>query len=59
MNKDELDLLFTNEIIKSEYVKSIKAIALAKARLKNARTRSNLIKKAMLELGYDMEVKDE
>lgn len=54
-NKD-LDLLYTTELVKAEYVKATKAVIAAKARLQNARVRVRLIKRAMNELGYSLEV---
>jgi len=54
MKKDEIELLFTKELIKSEYVKATNAVISAKSRLRNAQTRRRLIKKSMFELGYNV-----
>jgi len=59
MNKDDIELLFTKELIKSEYVKATNSVISAKTRLRNAQSRQRLIKKAMFELGYNVTLTDE
>ncbi|MCK5342432.1 MAG: hypothetical protein KAR20_03460 [Candidatus Heimdallarchaeota archaeon] len=51
----EIDpLLFTKELVKSEYVLSTKAVMSAKTRLRNAKDRQKSINRVMLELGYEV-----
>ena len=53
--KEEIDpLLFTKELVKSEYVQSVKSVLSAKTRLRNAKDRKKTIVRVMLELGYEV-----
>lgn len=54
MNKEIDPLLFTKELVKSEYVSSTKAVISAKTRLRNARIRERIIMRVMRELGYEV-----
>jgi len=47
-------LLFTKELVKSEYVLSTKSVISAKTRLRNAKDRQKSINRVMLELGYEV-----
>ncbi len=47
-------LLFTKELVKSEYVLSTKAVLAAKTRLRNAKDRKKSITRVMRELGYEV-----
>lgn len=53
--KEEIDpLLFTKELVKSEYVQATKSVLSAKTRLRNAQDRQNTIVRVMRELGYEV-----
>lgn len=53
--KEEIDpLMFTKELVKSEYAQSTKAVLSAKTRLRNARIRERTITRVMRELGYEV-----
>jgi hypothetical protein len=53
--KEEIDpLLFTKELVKSEYVLSTKSVISAKTRLRNATDRQQSIMRVMRELGYEV-----
>ena len=45
-------LLFTKELVKSEYVASVKSVSSARTRLRNAKGRHKSIVRVMHELGY-------
>jgi len=52
---EKLDpLLFTKELVKSEYVLSTKSVLSAKTRLRNARDRQKSIMRVMRKLGYEV-----
>jgi len=52
---EEIDpLLFTKELVKSEYVLSTKAVIAAKNRLRNAKAKRRTIIRVMRELGYEV-----
>ncbi len=53
--KEEIDpLLFTKELVKSEYVLSTKAVISAKTRLRNAKDKQETVMRVMRELGYEV-----
>ena len=53
--KEEIDpLMFTKELVKSEYVQAMKSVISAKTRLTNARDRQKSIGRVMRELGYEV-----
>jgi hypothetical protein len=47
-------LLFTKELVKSEYVLATKSVISAKTRLRNANDRQKTIMRVMRELGYEV-----
>ena len=53
--KEEIDpLLFTKELVKSEYVQATKSVLSAKTRLRNSQDRQKTIMRVMRELGYEV-----
>ena len=47
-------LMFTKELVKSEYVQATKSVLSAKTRLRNANDRQRTITRVMRELGYEV-----